>query len=100
MKLPNITGGFTGSFIDIYYREKGVQNDALKFSPISEEETLKHLHNLSIRKATGLDGLSARFIKEGAIQITAPITRINLSLYSGCVPEDMKTERAVPLYKK
>ena len=87
-KLPDISGGFVGLFIDTYYSLKGVKKDSLKFTPISEEETLKHLLNLS----SGLDGMPARFIKDGATQITAPITHIiNLSLYSGNVPDKMKT---------
>ena len=59
------------------------------------------LVGLNVSKATGLDGLSARFLKDGANQISSAIAHIiNLSLYSGRIPDDMKTARVVPLYKK
>ena len=64
-----------------------MKKTSFKFTPISEEETVKRLLNLSSKKATGLDGMPARLIKE---QITASITHIiNLSLYSGNVPDDI-----------
>ena len=46
--------------------------------------------------------MPAWFIKDGATQITAPIThKNNLLLYSGDAPDDMKIGRdVVPLYKK
>ena len=57
--------------------------------------------SLNVSKATGLDGLSARFLKDGANQISSAIAHIiNLSSYSGRIPDDMKTARVVPLYKK
>ena len=72
-----------------------------KFSPVGEEDILKSLLSLNVSKATGLDGLSARFLKNGANKISSAIAHIiNLSLYSGCLPDDMKTARVVPLYEK
>ena len=97
-KLPDTSGGFVGPFIDTYYSLKGVKNDSFKFTPISEEETLntEHLLNLSSKKATGLYGMPARFIKDGATQITAPITHIiNLSLCSGDVPYDTTLQKEI-----
>ena len=45
-------------------------------------------------------GLSVRFLKVGACAIALPIAHIiNLSLHLGCVPGDMKTTKAKPLYK-
>ena len=95
-KLPDTSGGFVGPFIDTYYSLKGVKKDSFKFTPISEEETLKHLLNLSSKKSTGLYGMPARFIKDGATQITAPITHIiNLSLCSGDVPYDTTLQKEI-----
>ena len=77
-----------------------MKKDSFKFTPISEEETLKHLQNLFSKKATGLDGMPGGFIKDGATQITAPITHIiNLFLHSGNFLGGMKIARVVPLYK-
>ena len=61
----------------------------------------KMLKGLSPRKATGLDDLPARFILDGAKGIANPISYIiNLSLKTGVVPDEMKTARVIPLYKK
>ena len=59
------------------------------------------LHSLNVCKATGLHGRSARFLKDGANQISSVMAHIiiNLSLYSGRIPNDMKTARVVLLYK-
>ena len=53
-----------------------------------------------MKKATGLDGISARFLKEGA-SVIAPTVKflVNLSLCTGIVPCDWKMARVVPLYK-
>ena len=100
-KLPDISCGFGGSFIDNYYQNKGVKSNAFIFSPVSEDVISKLMGNLSIRKATGLDGLSARFLKDGESVISSPLSHIiNLSLRLGCVPDEMKTARVIPLYKK
>ena len=62
---------------------------------------LKLLSNLSTSKATGYDNTPARFLKDGANIIVSPLTYIiNLSLKTNIVPDDFKTARIVPLYKK
>ena len=100
-KLPNITGGYAGNFVYKYYQDKGAKQNSFKFSPVGEEDILKSLLGLNVSKATGLDGLSAGFSKDGANQISSAIANIiNLSLYSGRIPDDMKTARVVPHYKK
>ena len=59
------------------------------------------LKGLSPRKATGLDDLPSRFIRDGAEGIAYPISYIiNLSLKTGVVPDEIKTVRVIPLYKK
>ena len=84
-----------------YYQDKGAKQNSFKFSPVGGEDILKSLLSLNVSKATGLDGLSARFLKDGENQISSAIANIiNLSLYSGRIPDNMKTARVVPLYKK
>ena len=100
-KLPNITGGYAENFVYTYYQDEGAKQNSFKFSPVGEEEILKSSHSLNVSKATGLYGLSARFLKNGANQISSAIAHIiTLSLYSGRIPNNMKTARVVPLYKK
>ena len=59
------------------------------------------LNSISACKATGLDELLARFIKDGSSVIAKPLTHIvNLSITTGNIPDDLKAARVVPLYKK
>ena len=56
--------------------------------------------SLRIDKATGLDDISARLLKEACPEIVPPLTHIiNLSIRSGCFPEDWKISKVLPLYK-
>jgi hypothetical protein len=98
-KLPKIN--FDDSNITKYYREKGVSKDSFKFTVVTEEEVLKLLLKLNVTKSTGCDNISARFIKDGAHVIVSPLAYVvNLSLRTSNVPDDFKTARVVPLYKK
>ena len=56
-KLPNITDGYAGNFV---YNQK-----YFKFPPVGENTLNFFLHSLNVSKATGLDGLSASFLKDG-----------------------------------
>jgi len=53
-----------------------------------------------VNKATGLDIIPERLLKDGAPVISERLTRIiNLSFSSGVVPDDWKTSKVVPLFK-
>ena len=59
------------------------------------------LNSLGIHKATVLDGILVRFVRDGASIKACPLTHvINLSLIQGVVPVDLKSVRVVPLFKK
>ena len=59
------------------------------------------ISTVNAKKATGLDGNSAKFIRDGCSVIISPITHIlNLSLSQSIVPKAFKEARVVPLYKK
>lgn len=71
------------------------------FSIVSENTVLKYLNNLWANKATGLDGIPAKFIKDRASCIAGPVTHvISLSIIQGSVPDDLKLARVLLLYKK
>ena len=56
---------------------------------------------MSRDKATGIDGIPARFLRDGATEILKPITHIiNISISRGKVPSEFKIVRVVPLHKK
>ena len=53
-----------------------------------------------MKKGTGLDGILARFLKDGALVIAPTVTfLVNVSLSTGIVPCHWKMARVVPLYK-
>ena len=54
-----------------------------------------------LKKATGLDGIPARFVRDSASIIACPLRHvINLSLIQGIVPDDLKSARVVLIFKK
>ncbi len=68
---------------------------------MSEAVVLEKLQNLNSSKATGLDNIPARFLKDAAEVITPCITHIiNMSIEQGHCPNDFKFARVIPLYKK
>ena len=71
------------------------------FSPISSSNVFPLLHKLSKSKATGLDNISAKLIRECADLISIPLRNIfNNSLSSGLFPDDWKCARVTPLFKQ
>ena len=71
------------------------------FSPISSSNVFSLLNKLSKSKATGLDNISAKLIRECADLISIPLCNIfNNSLSSGLFPDDWKCARVTPLFKQ
>ena len=65
---------------------------------MTKNTILKHLNKLGINKATGLDGISSRFVRDSASLIACPLTHVvNLSVIQGVVPDDLKLARVVLL---
>ena len=84
-----------------FYRNKCVFPNSYSFSIISENKILKYLNSLGINKATDLDGIPLRFVRDGALIIACPLTHvISLSLIQGVIPDDLKSAREVPLFLK
>ena len=58
------------------------------------------LRNLKGSKATGLDGIPARLLKDGANAIAKPIAYlINLTIRSGEIPLEWKEAKVTPIFK-
>jgi hypothetical protein len=101
--LPPSQGRFSteSEVFKTYYREKGVKLDSFKLSPVTTDFVFKELCSLNPNKSTGLDGIPARFLRDGAVAIKDPLTHIiNISINSGYVPTDFKLARVKPLFKK
>ena len=82
-------------------KKKKFLSPSLSLSPVSRHFILNQLSSLKVNKSTGLDGISSRFLKDGADVIADPILHIiNLSISSEIVPSEFKMARVKPLFKK
>ena len=101
-KLPICTNKFSTSSQKLkeFYLGKAVSK-TLKLGSVSEDFVEKELLKLNPNKSTGLDKISPRFLKDGAAVLKIPLTHIiNQSICSGTVPNDFKTAKVIPLFKK
>ena len=61
----------------------------------------KYLINLSPNKASGIDNLSRKFLKDGADVLALPISQLcNLSISLSTFPQHCKIAKLKPQYKK
>ena len=71
-----------------------------KFEEISEQFIFTQLRKLKTSKAVGLDQMRSRLMKDSAREISKPLAFImNLSISQGCVPQEWKIARVIPLFK-
>ena len=101
--LPPSKGLFTtdSNVFENYYKEKGVESTSFSLSPIPADFLYKELCALNPNKSTGLDAIPARFLRDGAIAIKDHLAHIiSLSISSASVPNDFKSARVKPLFKK
>ena len=91
-KLPPIIGKYGYDFVKKFYQDKvSMLVGDFSFTPVSKKHVLKMLIDLNLHKATGLDGMPARFIIDSANIICKPLCHIvNLSIQSGEFPCDIK----------
>ena len=100
-KLPLHSGLFDEKHILKFYQNLGVRKDDFKLATVSTDEVFKRLSALQPHKATGLDKIPSKFLKDSAASIAPIITHIvNLSIKQGRVPQDFKIAKVTPLYKK
>ena len=75
-------------------------DSVFEFEEVSTECVMKLLKNICASKATGIDGISAKFLKLAYIPLSGPITHIiNCSLRLSVVPMEWKRARVSPLFK-
>ena len=88
-KIPKVAKRFDvdSNLFKNYYKDKGVIPKSFKLANVSEEYIFKQLNSLNPSKATGIDGIKAIFLKDGADVIKGADTHIiNLSLETNIVP--------------
>ena len=67
-----------------------------EFTAVGKLFVRKQLKCLKRKKATGLDGLPARLLKDSAVVIADCVTHlINLSIETGAVPSEWKQAKVV-----
>ena len=69
--------------------------------PISAGIVLKFLKNIDISKTAGIDNLPGRFLKDGAVILAKPVTKVcNYSIKSEIFAELCKLVKLKPIFKK
>jgi len=100
-KLPGQTGQYGEGHVQDFYSQLGVQAGSFSFEEVKEALVLEKLKRLDGSKATGLDSIPSRFVRDAAEIITPSITHIiNRSIEQGYFPNDLKIARVIPIYKK
>jgi len=60
----------------------------------------QELCKLKLSKATGLDEIPARVLKDAAPEIAKPIAYlINLTIFTGIIPQEWKEAKVTPIFK-
>ena len=101
-KLPHVTNKFNLDSVLAYYKRfLNTENRKFTFSPTSEDEVSKLLKYANPEKAAGIDNLSVRFLKDGAVVLALPISKLcNLLMKRSKFPLDCKIAKFKPLFKK
>ena len=78
-----------------------VETEIFSFTPVSSDTVEKVISNLNVKKATGVDNISAKIIKACAPAVSIAISNlINISFRSCAFPAGLKMAQAIPLLKK
>ena len=84
-----------------YYKEINFREKKLKFGKVSSASILKMLQEFKANKATGVDNLAGRFLKDGSNILCTPTAKIcNLSIKLASFPDKCKVAKIKPFYKK
>ena len=75
-------------------------DNIFNFNFITIDEVISALNLLPSKKSSGLDGISAKLLKDAAHNIAGPLVDIfNLSLRTGIFPDDWKLAKVTPVFK-
>ena len=101
-KLPPPSNRFGMTSVRKYYQNISyLIPSKFNFSNVTEDLVLKLLNKMDTDKAAGIDNLSGKFLKDGAIILAKPISEIcNLSIKYSIFPTDCQIAKLKPLFKK
>ena len=98
---PKFEFDFDSEIFKRFYKEKNPKNNQFCLKSVTGEFVLKELSKLNPHKSTGLDDISPKFLKDGAMVLKIPITfLVNFSIKDGVFPDSMKKAKVKPLFKK
>ena len=84
-----------------YETNPSLSGPGFSYQPITEDIVINSIKRLKPNKATGLDKISTRLLKDSVHVIAPTLTSLfNLSRQTGIFPSIWKNARVVPLYKK
>ena len=87
--------------LEDYVKKKVPTDSEFNITLVDESFVLNQLQNLNVNKATGIDNISAKYLKMAAQAITKPLTKVlNLSIESNTFPDNLKKAKVTPIYKK
>ena len=100
-KLTTPPNKFGLDTVKLYYQNHNINNLNFAFNYTTEEIVLKILQSINTTKASGLDGVAGKFLKDGSSILVTPITQIcNLSIKLSTFPNKCKPAKLKPLFKK
>ncbi|CAB4008026.1 Hypothetical predicted protein, partial [Paramuricea clavata] len=80
-------------------RERIVKDFVIR--EVSVAFVVNELTTFKLSKATGLDGITARLLKDSGSVLAKPIAHIeNLTITTGQIPSEWKEAKVIPVYKK
>ena len=98
--LPKPTNKYSINSVIKYY-EHMIIGDYFHLASVSENSVQTIFKATQVSKASGIDNLSGRFLKDEAKVLPKPISDLcNLSITSGKFPDPCKVAKLKPLYKK
>ena len=99
--MPTGPNKFHINSVQEFYKPLNLEEDPFHFTKIYEKTISDILKELKTNKATGIDNLSGRFLKDGSKVLASPIAQIcNLSIKLSTVSDECKIVKLKALYKK
>ena len=100
-KLPSAPNIYGMNSVLRYYNNLNVEPESFSLNFCNEENVRIILKDINISKASGIDNLTGRFLKDGAEILCKPISQIcNLSVHLAIYPKSFKVAKLKPLFKK
>ena len=79
---------------------KLIVHKKFKLRKITVSEVRKALKELKSNKATGVDGIPSRLLKDGSDALASPLSVIfNLTIQQNVIPAEWKKAKVTPLHK-